>query len=183
MPGAGHSVTQLDPDEADTLSAPLRLMLDVETEESNAHLRLGAAALAVLGGAWLLWVERTEPNWVLILVALASIVFALRWLTAYRKQRVVTATAAAHYLEITAERVILAEGSHQRSISCERIRAIELDEDRLAVVLRLYTGDTVVIEPVYGGLGLRELGETLHRRLQIGERGGGDDPGCTELNQ
>lgn len=160
------------PNEAETSSDPLRLMLDVETEESNAHLRLAAAALAVFGGAWLLWVQRAEPNWVLILVALAGVAFALRWLASYRKQRHVAATASAHYLEITAERVTLAEGSHQRSIPSERIQAIELDEDRLAVVLRLHTGDSVVIEPVYGGLGLRELGETLHRRLQIGERGG-----------
>jgi hypothetical protein len=173
MLGTGNSVTQVvTPNQAETLSGPLRLMLDVEAEESNAHLRLAAAAFAVLGGAWLLWVQRTEPNWVLVLVALASVLFALRWLGSYRKLRQLAATAAAHYLEITAERVTLAEGPQQRSIACERIQAIELDEDRLAVVLRLHTGDTLVIEPVYGGLGLRELGETLHRRLQIGERGG-----------
>lgn len=162
----------MPPNEAETLSDPLRLMLDVEAEQRNAHLRLAAAALAVFGGAWLLWVQRSEPNWVLIVVALAGIAFALRWLASYRKLRHVAGTAAAHYLEITAEHVTLAEGSQQRSIPREHIQAVELDDDRLAVVLRLHTAETVVIEPVYGGLGLRELGETLHRRLQIGERGG-----------
>lgn len=149
----------------ETSIPPLRLMLDVASEQSNAHLRLAAAGAATLGAAWLLWVQRAQPNWVLSAVALASVVFALRWLQSYRELRHVAATAAAHYLEITAERVTLAAGSHHRSIPVDRIRAIELDEDRLAVVLRLHTDETLVIEPIYGGLGLRELGETLQRQL------------------
>jgi hypothetical protein len=154
-------------------------MLDVESEQSSARLRLGAAAIALLAGAWLAWVAAGSSAW-LGVVALASVAFALRWVFGYRKVKRMTSRAAAHYLEITSERVTLATGVEHRSIPRESISRIELDDDRLVVVLRLTTGEELAIEPIYGGLGLRDLGETLQRYLD--PLRGRRDPGCTELN-
>jgi hypothetical protein len=114
-----------------------------------------------------------ETSTWLRVAALLSLLFAARFIASYRKVRRVAANSSTHYLEITTERVTLTEGlgagekPEQKTIPFERVTRIELDEDRIAVVL--YARDTdeqLVIEPVYGGLGLRELAETLHRYQQ-----------------
>ena len=163
----------------ETSREPLRLLLDVETEQASARLRLAAAVIALLAGAWLAWVAAGSSAW-LGVVALASVAFALRWMVGYRKVKRVASSAAAHYLEITSERVTLATGAEHRSIPRESVARIELDDDRLAVVMILVTGEELVIEPIYGGLGLRDLGETLQRYLD--PLRSPLDPGCTELN-
>lgn len=145
-------------------------MLDIEHEQANARVRLSAAIVAAAAGAWLAWVETS--TWLRV-AALLSLLFAARFIASYRKVRRVAANRSAHYLEITTERVTLTEGlgagekPEQKTIPFERVTRIELDEDRIAVVLHAQdTDEQLVIEPVYGGLGLRELGETLHRYQQ-----------------
>jgi hypothetical protein len=157
-------------------------MLDVELEQSNAQLRLVAAVLAAAAGIWLVWVEHSV--W-LRLTALASVAFAVHWTLGFRKTSRVTQAAARHFLEISTQRLTLASGASERTIAFERVQRIELDEDRLAVVLRMDSGEELAIEPMYGGLDLRGLGETLQRYLDsqravnVAEK----VPGCTERNQ
>jgi hypothetical protein len=134
-------------------------MLDIEQARSDGRLRLIAAVVAVVGGVWLAWVD--DSLW-LRLTALASGLFAVRFVASYRKARRLNPSDA-QYLEITPEHLTLAHGAHLRSIPVEHIDRIELDEDRIAVVLCLGTGEELTVEPVYGGLGLRELAETLQR--------------------
>lgn len=145
-------------------------MLDIEHEQTNARVRLSAAIVAAAAGAWLAWVETS--TWLRV-AALLSLLFAARFIASYRKVRRVATNRSAHYLEITTERVTLTEGlgagekPEQKTIPFERVTRIELDEDRIAVVLNARDPDEqLVIEPVYGGLGLRELAETLHRYQQ-----------------
>lgn len=163
----------------ETTQQPLRLMLDVEAEQASARLRLAAAVIALLAGAWLAWVASGSSAW-LGVVALASVAFALRWMVGYRKVKRMTSGTTAHYLEITSERVTVARGVEHRSIPRESVARIELDDDRLVVVLVLSTGEELAIEPIYGGLGLRDLGQTLQRYLD--PLRSPLDPGCTELN-
>ena len=143
-------------------------MLDIEHERTNARVRLSAAVVAATAGAWLAWVDTS--TWLRV-AALLSLLFAARFIAGYRKVRRLAENSSAHYLEITTERVTLTEGlgagekPEQKSIPFERITRIELDEDRIAVVLHT-EDEQVVVEPVYGGLGLRELAETLHRYQQ-----------------
>ena len=144
------------------MAAPLRLMLDMQAERTNAHLRIAAAWIALGAGIWLGAVE--NDVW-LRLTALVSIAFALRWLTAQRAARARLLDGQAYYVEISPERLVIAEGPSQRSVARDEIRAIELDEDRLIVVVRLVDGEELAIEPRYGNLGPRELGHTLHRVL------------------
>lgn len=161
----------------ETSLQPLRLTLDRGEIQVTARVRLVAAVLTAVAAIWLTWVER--EIWFRLL-AVAGGLFAARWLMVYRNSaRTVSAIddPHAHYLEITTERLTVADGTHQRSIPIERIERIELDEDRLVAVVRLGSGEELPIEPVYGGLGLRDLAETLerYRRARSGL-------GCTELN-
>jgi hypothetical protein len=151
-------------------------MLDIEHEQTDARVRLSAAVVAGVAGLWLAWVETSV--WPRI-AALVSWLFAARFIASYRKARRLAQDTSAHYLEITTERVTLAQGdrAEQRSIPFERVTRIELDEDKIAVVLRAGDAEELSVEPVYGGLGLRELADTLHRYSQA--RSG---LGCTEQN-
>lgn len=149
-------------------------MLDIAHEQTDARVRLSAAVVAAGAAAWLAWVETSM--WLRV-VALVSLLFAARFIASYRKVKRVAKSASAHYLEITTERVTLAHGAEQRSIPFERVTRIELDEDKIAVVLRAGDAEELSIEPLYGGLGLRELADTLHRYRQAHA-----GLGCTERN-
>ena len=157
---------------ADVPLEPLRLMLDIAHEQTDARVRLSAAVVAGGAAVWLAWVDTSV--WLRVL-ALVSLLFAARFIASYRKVKRTATHSAAHYLEITTERVTLAEGAVQRSIPFERVTRIELDEDKIAVVLRAGEAEELSVEPVYGGLGLRELADTLHRYRQA--RAG---LGCTD---
>jgi hypothetical protein len=158
----------------ETSLQPLRLTLDRAEIQVTARVRLVAAVLTAAAAIWLTWVQHEIG---FRLLAVAGGLFAVRWLLVYRRSARTVSSAEAHYLEITTERLTLADGTHHRSIPIDRIERVELDEDRLVVVLRLGSGDELPIEPVYGGLGLRDLAETLerYRRARFGL-------GCTELN-
>jgi hypothetical protein len=155
-------MTTAKSDQAEPPQPPMRLMLDTQSERIHAHLRVAAALVALSAGAWLAWVE--GRLW-LRLTALASVAFALRWLTVQRAVRATLANPEAHYLEIIPGQVVIATGASQRTVSSESVQAVELDDDRLVVVLRLRSGEAVTIEPRYGDLDLRELGQALHRAL------------------
>jgi hypothetical protein len=158
----------------ETTLQPLRLPLDRDDIQVTARVRLVAAVITAAAAIWLAWVERSI--W-LRLVAAAGGVFAARWLLVYRRSANAVSPTDAHYLEITMERVTVASGAQQRAIPMAQVERIELDDDRLVVVLRLGNGEELPIEPVYGGLGLRDLAETLERYLSARAR-----LGCTELN-
>ena len=148
-------------------------MLDIAHEQTDARLRLSAAAIAAGAALWLAWVETSV--WLRV-AALVSLLFAARFIASYRKVRRLAPAASAHYLEITMDRVTLADGAGERSVPFERITRIELDEDKIAVVLRAGETEELSVEPLYGGLGLRELAGTLHRYHQAYRLG------CTERN-
>jgi predicted RNA-binding protein len=149
-------------------------MLDITHEQTDARVRLSAAVIAAGAALWLAWVETSV--WLRI-AALVGLLFAARFVASYRKVRRVAQTASAHYLEITTERVTLADGAGERSMPFDRVTRIELDEDRIAVVLRAGEAEELSVEPLYGGLGLRELAATLHRYHQAHA-----GLGCTERN-
>jgi len=158
----------------ETSLQPLRLTLDRDDIQVTARVRLVAAVITAAAAIWLAWVERSI--WLRLLAA-AGGVFAARWLLVYRTSTRAASSTDAQYLEITLERVTVASGAHQRAVPMEHVERIELDEDRLVVVLRLAGGEELPIEPVYGGLSLRDLAETLERYLSARAR-----LGCTELN-
>jgi hypothetical protein len=158
----------------DVALAPLRLMLDIAHEQTDARVRLTAAGVAAGAGVWLAWVETSV--WLRV-TALVSLLFAARFVASYRKVRRTLTNTSAHYLEITTERVTLARAHELQSVPFERVTRIELDEDKIAVVLRAGDAEALSVEPVYGGLGLRELADTLHRYRQAHSA-----LGCTEQN-
>jgi hypothetical protein len=151
-----------EPDPSEIAAQPIRLMLDTQSELTHARLRSAAAVLALCAGAWLAWVE---GRWWLRVTAFVSLAFAMRWLSTQRAAFAALAESEPHYLEIAVDKLTIAAGPNVRVVPRDAVRAVELDDDRLVVLLCLQNGEELAIEPRYGRLTLRELGETLQRAL------------------
>jgi len=137
-----------------------RLVLDVREVRDRTRLRLLATLPAFAGGAWLLW---TGDTLLLRILALAGLVFAVLWLVSARRAVTQLARSDEHYLDIGAAGLTIQNGPDARSISWSEIDAVEIDEDRLVVQLRLRGSGSLAVEPHYGSLDLRELAETIER--------------------
>ena len=136
-----------------------RLTLDVREVRDRMRLRLPAALLAFGGGVWLLW---AADNSLLRVVAGAGLVFATMWVVRARTSVAQLAHADDHYLESDADGLTVRSGTQLRRLAWSEIAAVEIDEDRLVVLLRLRDGSRpLAIEPQYGELGLYELGEWI----------------------
>jgi hypothetical protein len=140
-----------------------RLWVDMDGERQAAALRLLAAVLALGSGLWLMAVA--DELW-LRGVGLTSCGFAVLWARRHWKQRKSQLPGQAHYLEIGEHHLALAEGADARSLPLSCIQAVEIDDDRLLVVLRLHDGEPWLIEPRYRGVGLRDLAERLYAAVE-----------------
>ena len=138
-----------------------RLTLDVREVRDRVRLRLLAALPAFAGGVWLLW---AADNTLLRVVAGAGLVFATVWVVRARTSVAQLASADDHYLESDPDGLTVRSGAQLRRLAWSEIAAVEIDEDRLVVQLRLHSGGrALAIEPQYGALGLYELGEWIQR--------------------
>ena len=137
-----------------------RLVLDVREVRDRMRLRLLATLPAFAGGAWLLG---TGDTLLLRALALAGLVFAVIWVVSARRSLTQLARSEDHYLDIGPSGLTLRNGPDARSLSWSEIDAVEIDEDRLVVRLRLQGSGSLAVEPHYGSLGLRELAEAIER--------------------
>jgi hypothetical protein len=138
----------------------LRLMLDVREVRDRTLLRMIASLPALLGGLWLLWIA---DSLLLRGLALAGVVFSAIWVSLARRNIRQVASAGEHYLDIEDRGLTLRNGTQSRSLAWSEVEAVEIDEDRLAVRVRVRGADSLLVEPQYGELGLRELAETIER--------------------
>jgi hypothetical protein len=139
-----------------------RLVADSAMQRQAAWFRILAGQVAAAGGLWLCFVT---SSWLLRITGAISILFAMLWM---RAQLRVLRSAREHvdYLELGPHHLALVEGGVARSIVLTSIRSVELDHDRLVVVLQLDDGTTLSLEPRYPGVGLRELGERVLQAVE-----------------
>lgn len=137
-----------------------RLPLDVREVRDRMRLRLLAALPAFAGGAWLLAAADTA---LLRVLAAAGLVFACVWVVRARSSVKQLHGAVDHYLESSPEGLTIRAGASQRRLAWTDIEAVEIDEDRLVIQLRLHADKALAVEPQYGELGLYELGAWIQR--------------------
>lgn len=135
-----------------------RLLLDVREVRDRTRLRLIASLPAFAGGLWLLW---TGDSLLLRVLALAGVVFAVIWVILARRNVRQLLRAGDHYLDIDPDGFTLMSGAEKRFVAWSDLDAVEIDEDRLVVRLRVRGRDSLIVEPQYGELGLRELAATI----------------------
>ncbi|HET6333995.1 MAG TPA: hypothetical protein VFG30_12325 [Polyangiales bacterium] len=147
-----------DPAQAPNAGHGQRLLLDVREVRDRMLLRLIMSLPAFAGGLWLLW---TGDTLLLRVLALSGVVFATIWVVMARRSVRQLLRAGDHYLDIGAGGFTLMSGAEQHFVTWSDLEAVEIDEDRLVVRLRIRGADSLIVEPQYGELGLRELAATI----------------------
>lgn len=139
-------------------AATTRLVFD-RSSADVARTRRVAIGAVVIGAALLAGLARTWWAYGLALLSLVAVRFwAQRVTTADAEQRALEGRA----LELDDEGLSIprADGEPTR-ISWSALERVEIDHERLLVVLRRPDGSEVEIEPTFGGLGLDELARRI----------------------
>jgi hypothetical protein len=143
--------------------AELVLRLDVHNERAVARLRLAGAIACAIGALTIASLGPTLIGWVVVGAAgLASV----GWTAAYFAARRRTAVPATYSLALRADALELCEAGQTVTIPWSAIRAAEVDEDRLVVLVHPRDAEKpVVLEPRYEGLSVYALRDLIAERL------------------
>lgn len=136
----------------------VRYDIDPRAELGLARLRTITAILALLGALAMLLGRVPVPVFIAALVAFLA---SAAWLSQARKARGRALNKAQFYLAVHARGIVLAEGAEPAWLPFRDISAIDIDEDRLDIVVERTTGAPVRLEPRYPGVAIHDLMHTL----------------------
>lgn len=163
--------------DADDQLGPLRQRLQVAPTDQRwlALVRGGSAALAALGSLALLCADVPLP---VFLAALLGLLMSLLWIGQARRALRVARSAEAHHLSIYRDGFVVAEGQHVTRVPFGHVRELEVDEERLDILVKLSTGESLRLEPRYPGVAIHDLVRSLHeaREQAAHDVGGGTRP-------
>jgi hypothetical protein len=119
-------------------------------------LRLIGASAVLLGAAWLSWVHPSPRAWAS--AVLASVV-ALYWIGASFRSRRQARTLG--MLHLRPDALVLESDADIARVEWSRVRAIEVDEERLVVRVEREGEEPLIIEPLWRGVGVDELARAI----------------------
>ena len=134
-----------------------RLELDVRAERSVAYLRLVGAVVALTMGTVLAFGGGGSVAWTLIVL---TWLVGLGWIGAYVVGRRKARRAHAWFVEARAEELVVALGRDPTRVRWRDVRGVDVDEDRLDVVVR-HAGGELRIPSVWRGLDPHALAERI----------------------
>jgi hypothetical protein len=162
-PGPGESQTPERGGAAPPERA-VRYELDVRNERAIAWLRI-VGSVVVAGGV--IWLLSLGPGLIGVVLGAVGGLASLGWLlVGLRGRKRANEHAGAHYLEVSDEGFVLAEGAKVQRVRWSEVKSVAVDEDRLVVrVERKGAEPGVVVEPRYRGQSVYALAEALAPRL------------------
>lgn len=136
----------------------MRFELDAGAERATANLRL-FGAVVVSGCA--IWMAASDPSALGWFFVIFAALFALGWTAAGMRGRRRARQTEGHFLEVRDDGLLLADGARRLQVPWNEVDTVDVDEDRLVIEVRRRTGDPIVVQPRYRGIGLHELGRVL----------------------
>jgi hypothetical protein len=146
----------------------VRFELDTSAVRAVGRLRLAAAIVVLIGSIWIVAMGPGLLGWTMVAVAWLSATF---WIVAFRRSRREAAGPARHYLDLGDDGLRLAEGGEPRFVPWSEVTRVDVDEERLMVVVERQGAEPLRIEPVYRGAGVHDLAEALSARCATARRG------------
>lgn len=139
---------------------PLRRRFEVAAadQRSVALVRAGSALLAGLGSIALLLADVPVP---VFLAAVLGLLMSLVWLGQARRALRLSRSADAHHLSVYRDGFVLAESERVTRVPFGQVNGLELDEERLDIVVKLSTGESLRLEPRYPGVAIHDLVRSL----------------------
>jgi len=138
-----------------------RLGLDVHAERSVARLRLVGAVVALSMGTVLAIGGAGSVGWTLIGL---SWLIGLAWVGAYFVAKRKARRADAWFVEARARELVVALGHEPTRLRWSDVRGVDVDEDRLDVVVRHARGE-LRVPSVWQGVGPHALAERLEETV------------------
>ena len=139
-------------------SALRRFEVDPAGERSVGRLRLAAAVLASLGAIAMLL---SSLPFVIMMVAVLALLVSAGWIAKARSSERRARTSEDHFLALYSRGFELGEGPARTWIAWERVTHIDVDEERLDIVVELQDRDPLRLEPRYPGVEIYQLMDTL----------------------
>ena len=139
-----------------------RFTLDVAAERSTSQLRL-VGAVAILGATG--WIVVTHPGPIVWLVVVFAWLVALFWVVSWRRAQKRAAAAPLWYLELGTDELVLAEGERVVRLPWRDVRSVEVDDERLVVVVTQAAEPPLVIEPRYPGVSIEALAAAVRAHV------------------
>jgi hypothetical protein len=135
--------------------------LAVSAERSVARFRLISAIAVLPASIYLL--ASPQPSAAKALASIGVLV-SLGWIAAFFLARARVRDRAAFHLDLADEGMTLCLGKATTTVGWSDVRDVDVDEERLMVVIGLRDGRTVDIPPVWEGTGLYELAAMVASR-------------------
>jgi len=136
-----------------------------EAERPVGRLRLLAAVVCVIASAWVVAASRAAPlSFVVVFAVFAAAYFW--WKRFAAVERGVT-SGKTRRLTLAADGLSFDEGEEHTVVRWSEVERIELDHDRIQVVV-VHRAGALALEPPLGGLGIEGLGERVQRAFRPG---------------
>jgi hypothetical protein len=136
----------------------VRYEVDPGAERGLSRLRTASAVVASLGAVAILLGRVPIPVFLAALLALLVSVF---WLAQAQKAKARARTPASHFLAIHRAGLWLGEGREPTFLPFDSVTNIEVDEERLDIVLTRRDAPPFRLEPRYPGVAIHALMDTL----------------------
>lgn len=141
--------------------APFETLRAGRADLDEARLRMLAAILCSLGaGLYAL----TRPGAFSIVLSVTVIGVGFMWM---RRANQTAARATVEALLVLAPTGLTLTPNDE--IAWSAVTAVEVDEDRLVVLVHRSTGDPLVLEPVYDGISVYDLAARVDRCRSFGQ--------------
>lgn len=147
-------------DSVSPLPSSVRLQRSPLTTE--VWVKFGLSWLALMAGAWLWAVDdRLWPR----AMAAASLLFGVLWVRRFLRSRLQERAGERASLELTSRGLALQADGQRTELEWHKVCRIEQDQDALMVCVVRNDGTELRLDPEYGGLGLDDLSQLIHRFL------------------
>lgn len=139
------------------------LSLD-HAEAEYASLRLVGAVVTLAGAVALVALRPDVVGWT---CAIAGVAFSAMWIGRWARARRMSDRRDEHFLALSPSHIELAVGDARTRVGWDAVEGIRVNEDRLVIEIARRDGQTLTIDPRYGGLGLYDLEEAVRSAWRV----------------
>ncbi len=141
-----------------------RYEVDVENERAVSQLRTAAATIVLLGCFWAAMQHPNTIGWIVITLSLLGVA---AWVVLVRRSRSVLSAPERYALTLDEAGLTLDEGDVHEAVRWPDLASLEVDEDRLVIVVRRRDGTTFDILPRYAGIGVHDLCREIEEERRV----------------
>ncbi len=139
---------------------PRRLTLAVGAERAIARFRLASAIVVLPASLYVLVGPHPFPAKAL---AFLGVLASIGYVAAFFRARARVRGSDAFHLDLADDGMTLCLGGRSTFVAWSEIDDVDVDEERLIVLVRAHDGRSIDVPPVWEGIGLYDLAAMLRK--------------------